>query len=462
MPTLFTRMSRSPRGETGRHVRLVHYAWLALAAAFWPVVPWYVARTGDGSDDPFGVLALLAALVILWQARHSLQVTPLGICLAGALVSVNLLLHPVLPPLVEALLAVAALGCVFRLWQRQAGVMALLALSLPVVASAQFFLGYPLRWITAKLSQGLLMLAGLETELQGTQLCWGMQQVGVDPPCSGVRMLWAGLFAAALLSAKGGLSWRSTSALLIGGTLLALMANALRAGLLFPSEAGLMTLPAGVHEGVGLLVFALLLWVLLRWQERLAKTPERPEPPASTPDFARHAMIGLLGLGLVTGTLRLHPPEAPGTNLATLPTWPELWQGQPLEALALTTREQAFAESFPGQLARFRCGDSELILRQVHRATRALHSSRDCFQASGYEVESQGLWTDAQGQAWFRFTATRSSERLNVSERIYAPDGRCWTDVGAWFWSALFHADTGPWMAATVIEAARPALALAK
>lgn len=428
------------------------YAALSITAAYWPLASWYAARMRDGSDDPCGVMALLLAVVMLWRARQTLHITPAGAWLASVLVGIELLLHPVLPPLIEAGLAIATIGCLFTLWKRMPGVMALLLLSLPVVASAQFFLGYPLRMITARLSQGLLMLVGVQTELQGTQLCLGLKQVGVDAPCSGVRMLWAALFVAAMLSAKARISALSTLLLLLSAVVLALLANGVRAALLFPTEAGMINLPHVWHEGVGLAVFALLLGLLMRWQEHLPTTSAASSPVSSHRHSTRHALIALLGLGLVSGAWQLRQPELMPAAQKAVPVWPTHWDDQPLEPLPLNAREEEFARSFPGHLARFRCGGSEIILRQVSRATRALHSSRDCFQAAGYEVQDLGLWTDPQGRTWLRFIAQRLGESLVVWEIVLSKDGKTSADVGAWFWRALFHPDEGPWLATTLVE----------
>ena len=39
------------------------------ALAFWPVWQWYLRRMVDGSDEPFGVLALLSAIAIILARR---------------------------------------------------------------------------------------------------------------------------------------------------------------------------------------------------------------------------------------------------------------------------------------------------------------------------------------------------------------------------------------------------------
>ena len=126
--------------------------------------------------------------------------------------------------------------------------------------------------------------------------------------------------------------------------------------------------------------------------------------------------------------------------------------GHELEPLMLTSKEKTFTQGFPGQIARFQCGAAELVLRRVLRATRMLHSSRDCFQAAGYDIEPCGQCTTASGERWASFIAERGAERLRVRERITDDQDDQWTDPGSWFWSALFNPHQGPWLAVTMIE----------
>ena len=134
-------------------------------------------------------------------------------------------------------------------------------------------------------------------------------------------------------------------------------------------------------------------------------------------------------------------------------SWPDTFRGLPLEPLPLSVREEHFAAGFPGALARFRCGEVEVILRRVSRATRKLHSAQDCFQAAGFTLqrlsaaplESDGLW-----QVW---RATRGSDPpLIVCEHIRSAGGDLILDVSAWYWRALRHPEEGPWTAITWVR----------
>jgi hypothetical protein len=218
--------------------------------------------------------------------------------------------------------------------------------------------------------------------------------------------------------------------------------------------------PHWLHEAIGLLAYAPALALLVRAQSAFArKTPGARSGPALHSPLLALSVTGVLGLGIATSMLRplMHRPSVAAVTTA-LP-WPKEWNGLPLEPLELTSREKAFAAAFPGRVQRFRCGFDEIVLRQVDRATRLLHNSRDCFQAAGYDILPQGEWQDAAYRQWLRFTATRDSHRLAVSESITGPRGESWNDPGAWFWSALLNPAEGPWLAVTWIKPASAELA---
>jgi hypothetical protein len=127
--------------------------------------------------------------------------------------------------------------------------------------------------------------------------------------------------------------------------------------------------------------------------------------------------------------------------------------GVPLRALPLTTAEQSFARAFPGDVARFACGSSEVILRRSHKPTRMMHPAAHCLRAAGYKTHAQPLFVDANGKVWGHFHATREGVRYRVFER-YADvsEASVTTDASAWFWQAMAYPGQGPWTGITRIE----------
>jgi len=248
--------------------------WLLglLLAALWPHGVWLARRLTDGSDEPWGLLALATVLVLVLRARREL-VTPTRAALlaGGALAVLAALATFVVPPIFAAGAAMLSLAAFLAsaLPQRPAAPMAtLLLLSLPVIASLQFYLGYPLRLATAHAAAPLLALAGVDAQASGAALLWQGRTILVDPPCAGIGMLWVGSWAAALLSYLNDASARRTLANGCVAAAAVFVANVLRNALLFFPEAGLVPAPAWLHPAIGLAAFAAALLPILALASR--------------------------------------------------------------------------------------------------------------------------------------------------------------------------------------------------
>ena len=146
---------------------------------------------------------------------------------------------------------------------------------------------------------------------------------------------------------------------------------------------------------------------------------------------------------------------ANSTESIPFPGWPAQFEGRALTELPLSAREKQFTEGFPGKIARFTDGEREIIFRWVTRQTRALHPAADCFRGLGYSIHPLSLTTDAGGNRWSTFEASRSKDKLLVRERIYSASGQSWTDVSSWYWQVTLgkseENQTG-WWAVTVAE----------
>ncbi len=237
------------------------YHFLLLQSiAFWPVWRWYAQRMLDGSDEPWGIFALATALAIVaYQGiPRTLSVRAMGVATSLALVYV--MGYAVLPPLVRAAPAVLALSVTLAASggrTQQPGIAGLLLLSLPLIASLQFFGGFPIRAVTAWISSHILGLFGIDVRPQGTLLYWLGEVIAVDAPCAGIKMLWTALYLNFALAAWRELgffaTWLSTSFTLF----CVFVGNVLRATLLFFTESGLVVdAPEGTHSAIGLALFA--------------------------------------------------------------------------------------------------------------------------------------------------------------------------------------------------------------
>jgi exosortase/archaeosortase family protein len=420
--------------------------FLALAAS-WPIVAWYVRRLGDGGDEPWGLLALIAAVVLTPRALWRLPVTRreiavVGLAVAGAASSAGA------PMLVRAGVLMLGVGCALAAKEGgAAGRVGLLCLSLPVMASVQFFAGYPLRVLTAELGRPMLALAGVATQRAGVVLSWAGGEVVVDAPCGGVRMLWAALVAACALAA-----WRRLEAgrtvLMVSGALIgALVANTLRAAGLFLVETGRWPgAGAWLHEAVGMACFGGVMLGLERSARRGGRIC-RTDEFHRTQKKHRHpwVLLGLLALAAVWPLVRAGEP-APGASLGEkFPGWPELFEGRPLVRLSPGDGRGEFASGFAGETGVFRQGEHVIVLRWLRAASRGVHPAADCFRARGYRVKPGGLVRDERGARWAEFIAVRGDERWRVRERWRDEQGAAWTDVSAWWWAAQAAGARGPW-----------------
>lgn len=239
-----------------------------MCIAFWPVWIWFARGTADGSNDSAGLLAAATAVAIVWRAPVVTQLAyPLA--LPAVLLAIYALATaagvPAAACALPAALALAALASAFRLGRRiDIALLSLCLLALPLAASLQFYFGYPLRVVAGTLSVALLRMNGITVVRDGAMLAWDGQLISIDAPCSGVKMLWAGMYLACALAASYRLNTARTLAALAmaGGVIVA--ANAVRAAALFYLESGLIRLPSWGHQATGIGCFiAAALGVLL-------------------------------------------------------------------------------------------------------------------------------------------------------------------------------------------------------
>jgi len=422
-----------------------------LGLACWPVFRWWFARMTDGSDDPLGVVALAVAVLFLWRRRQEMAISPYGLWMALGLILTQSVLP--LPPMVRGVCLIAALIAALALPKRQAGIVVLLFLSLPVVASLQYFAGYPLRLLAAGISQNLLGLLGLDVERTGTLLRWRSHTVGVDAACSGVKLLWATAFTVAALAARERLTWRRTVLLLAAGLGLVILLNGLRSTILFFPEARLVVWPEWTHEGIGVGLFVMVAASLAAVASRCSGArpsvpviPARPLPGLSLPLWSA-------GVLLAAGLAFAHRPPAVPVSSQVRVEWPTWFEGEKLSPVPLSEAEARFATGFPGQMNVFVSASGRtIIFRRILRASRELHSSADCLRAAGYALHAMPNYQDDQGRAWGRHEVIGSGPLRQVRELITDAAGLTFTDPSSWFWPALLGQSGGPWSAITVMD----------
>jgi exosortase/archaeosortase family protein len=256
------------------------------ALAFWPVWRWYGLRLGDSGEEAWGVASLLGAAWVIFKNRDGVKgrIGPAPVC-ATLLYAAA---YPILPPLPRAVAALAALGCLLpslglspRAALHAAG---FLILSLPMMASLQFYLGYPLRVAGGEMAARLINLAGFPVVRDGTLLAWRDHVVFIDAPCSGVKMLWAGMILALALSALRGHGPLGTMVMGAAAVGAVFAGNVFRTMALFFLETGVVKGPVWAHSAVGVSAFiaaaSALAW-MGRWRPRFQFRSLRESPCAT-------------------------------------------------------------------------------------------------------------------------------------------------------------------------------------
>jgi exosortase/archaeosortase family protein len=229
--------------------------------AFWDVWRWYVSRAVYSWDQPWGVLALVAAVVFLIASREPWPQTERSLLLPTLLVMLYAATYLPFGPLARATVAFTALAVTtssLRFGKSfQAGLFGLFYLSLPTLPTLQFFGGYPLRVMVAELTAPVLRLSGFAVVPEGTCLNWAGKLIWIDAPCSGIKMLWVGLFLTFMVLCLYELPLRKTLLLLPLVGVVIMAANVFRAVALFYLEAGVLNMPSWGHEYAGVIAFVL-------------------------------------------------------------------------------------------------------------------------------------------------------------------------------------------------------------
>ena len=451
-----------------------------IIATIWPFFLWCGQRYADRSDDPLGILALLALGISLFvrlrtknvsqdaaqepssgttkivsKASHKFDISILVV------LSVYIVSIPFASKLVQASIALTLLGLTMgnsvRLGRLVLGDWILLYLTLPIVASLNFYLGYPLRALITQLAAGMLRFEGFQVSGQGTMLIWNAQFVEVDAPCSGLKMLWLSIFMAGAFSSFYRFNARRTMILMTTSIVGAVVANLLRVESLFFLENRIIdgtNWHELMHQGIGVSVFVLLLAVVFLAAHKLAaeQSLQPLQQKATCAVFSGHPalLITLSAAAMMLPLTRCTVDDA--TDTALFSGWPTEFERRQILPLSEDDTLREFSRGFPGKIGIFFDGQRTICLRWIAHETRQLHAASDCYKGLGYKVTFAPSTKDAAGNRWSCITAERGEKQLNIRERIFDAQGNSWNDVSAWYWSALLQKTRPPWWSITVIS----------
>ena len=279
--------SLTPRDDKGGSRWPPVVGILALQVfAFWDVWRWYITRAMYSWDQPWGVLALIAAIVFLVASRKPWPEEAPSLLLPTLLVIFYTATYLPFAPLARATVAFTALGVTassLRFGKSfHPGIFGLLYLSLPTLPTLQFFGGYPLRIVVAELTAPILRMSGFAVIPEGTCLNWAGKMIWIDAPCSGIKMLWVGLFLTFVVLCLYELPLLKTLLLLPLVSVVILVANVFRAVALFYIEAGVLNMPAWGHEYAGVIAFVLEAAGIIGIMLMLKRRNECVVAPSST------------------------------------------------------------------------------------------------------------------------------------------------------------------------------------
>ena len=127
-----------------------------------------------------------------------------------------------------------------------------------------------MRRVAALATAHLLRMQGVPAIADGAAIAWAGQQMSVDAPCSGLKMLWTALVLAAVVSCQSRWGWRATAATSALAVTISLAANVWRACALFFVETH-PAAPEWLHHGVGLVCFGAAAAIVARVGSKMGR-----------------------------------------------------------------------------------------------------------------------------------------------------------------------------------------------
>jgi exosortase len=220
------------------------------------------------------MVALLTAAAVLMRDRNARRGSTSSLAVPLVLLLSYAAALAFAPPLARAFLGMVVLGSACSVcWygtRCNFALCGLLAISLPLTASLDFYLGYPLRVVVGEATEMLLQLNGIAVVRDGTLLSWNERSIAIDAPCSGIKMLWTGGYLCFALAAVLRLDTSRTLGLALGAGVVVVVANVLRATSLFYVESGLIEAPDSAHDLVGAVMFAFAAIAIWSVAQRLS------------------------------------------------------------------------------------------------------------------------------------------------------------------------------------------------
>ncbi len=317
----------------------------------------------------------------------------------------------------------------------------LFAFALPLERILQRTVGYALQNISAKGACSTLQSIFDDVHCEGVRILIGGQDVLVDLPCSGARMLilLCILYAVTMTVTRASLGRAVTAGMItLAG---AFTGNVFRicalAALTAYPVGGINVMAQPWHDIAGLLalmISALPLMMFAKNSPAPIVTQERirhGKPSA----FKTPAAFAFLAMAVVIVLLpRKAIDIAPRAK--TELSLPSYIHGKFGEAVELTRQEKAYFTAFGGSAVKNDFGDRSLMLIRTSSPLRHLHAPDECLRGMGFDVEYKGISYDTLPTAIY--TATRDDgSQWRIAVTFYSDAGHMTTNVSeaVWIWT---------------------------
>jgi exosortase/archaeosortase family protein len=435
-----------------------------LLSAFWPVWVWYVQRYFDRSDEPLGAFALITFLILIFLRREKANTSiPATFELITGIISLVCYSATfcIAPKAVQGVFALTALGIFLpRILSKHRLHICdwiLLYMTLPVVSTLNFYLGYPARFLIAHLASWVLWLCHYPVSVAGVSIFANGQYLEVDPPCGGIKILWFMIFLASALAGLFKFDWKNTLRIITISITLAIIGNPLRIALLYILQVnGILQgeMEHWIHIGTGLSVYSIVMLLLILIAISMSSNkPSTVEKPIFSNPFSPQYKVAFMLLCFGAMLMPLIPLPVKSQELTVaFPGWPQAFEGAQLSKLPDSEIISQYERDFPGKIAVFSKGNDIVCLRWIAHETRQVHPSADCFHSLGYSIDWKPTVQTTDGHFWNCLSCTRATKKLEIRESISDSTGKSWSDVSAWYWDAFLKRTSPPWWSATVIS----------
>lgn len=248
---------------------------LLLILTFSPVYIWLGKRFYDPSDMFFGWIPVLFLLIVfisneIKKGKKSEKEPPSQglLILISILLSLYSLSYFTHFPMIRAILAFTTLSTYmsFRIEKKlfNFSTWGLFMLSLPIMATMQFYLGYPMRYFVATIASAVLNICGYAVTVVGVTLHWESYIISVDAPCSGLKMVYSGALTVCILCFINKFNHFKILLFSMIAFIIIVMSNIARILALFLVEAEVLKLnPDSVHTPIGLICYTSAIISLL-------------------------------------------------------------------------------------------------------------------------------------------------------------------------------------------------------